>query len=482
MSADPRRLARRLFAGRGTDIAVAGEDMVLSHRQLRHRVRELRAALRSAGVGPGDVVAVYGSRSPLHVVAVLATFGVQARVLLLDPAQPALRLADCLRICAPAHLLLLGDAAPGLVVAGAVLRTDESGTRVVRRGSCGASGTAGYLLFTSGSTGVPECVVGSLPPVVHFLDWYSHEHGLCRDDRFALLAGLGHDPLLRDLLLPLWCGGTVHVPTADTHAAPRALFRWLADRRVTVVNLTPPLARSLVRVADRYGRQLPELRLICLSGAVCTGQDVTALSRITCGARIVVGYGTTETPQLVSHRVAEVGSPPTLGAGAPGSELLVVDRAGRKCPVGEPGWLVVRGRYLADRYLDETLTATRFAADPVDGVRRFHTGDRGRHLPGGDIEFLGRADGAVDIRGHRAHPAEVDRVLADCPWLTESVTVADRSSLVSYVVPRTTTAPEAIREFLAARLPDYLVPALIVPLARLPLTPNGKIDRAALVT
>lgn len=477
-------LARRLAEVvrlRGTSVALRDACGDASFIELRASVRELAEALRAAGVRPGNTVAVHGIRGSGLVTSMLAVWAAGARLLMLDPGYPTARLAGYLATGQARCLIVAGAPAPRLRTE-ALIRLEHGTPKVERVAASGASDTkrgVGYLAFTSGSTGEPVGVMGGLEPIEHFLQWYSAECELGPEDRFALLAGLSHDPLFRDVLLPLWNGATLCIPSPATFREPADLVSWLRDEHVTVANLTPPLARVLMA----EGVRLPALRIVCLGGDVLTAADVTRLSEVAPGAVLLNGYGTTETPQLVSRRRLTAGQLPTLGASAPGSQLLVVDPDGELCGIGEAGSIVVRSRHLVAAVLADDADPRPRLDDPTPGVGRFASGDLGRYRTDGSVAYLGRADDTVNIRGFRAHPAETDRALATDPRVTVSVTVPwtgpDGPEFVSYVVG-SDVVPTEIRARLAVLLPAHLIPTVIVPLDRLPLTENGKLDRAAL--
>lgn len=471
--------------GGRTALRDAGGDC--DRRTLDLRVRSAAAALRATGVRPGDTVAVYGRRSVGFVVGVLAVLRANGRVVVLDARHPMRRLRDHLVRSAARCVLLptAADAPERLGWTGPVVhlgRTEPvmTGTPHLGHGEPLWDG-AGYVAFTSGTTGEPTAVHSGLAPVFAFLDWYADAFALGTDDRFALLAGLGHDPVFRDILAPLWTGATLCVPDDETHLSPEALARWLAHERITVAHLTPPLARLILHAVPDGG--LPALRLVCLGGDEVTSALVVDLGRAAPGATVVNGYGTTETPQLASYQVLDRREPVSLGRGAPGTQLLVVDADGRRCGIGQPGEIVVRSRQLVDGYLDG---AVGFAVDPVPGVRRFRSGDRGRYRVDGTVEFLGRFGDLVKVRGHRVAPAEVDRVVRADDRVVTAATVTRAgpggAELATHVVPRpgVVLTPTAVRELVARVLPRAAVPAAVFVVDALPLTANGKVDKAAL--
>ncbi|HEX5598184.1 MAG TPA: condensation domain-containing protein [Micromonosporaceae bacterium] len=491
--AAPHLAARLAQVARAHPDAVAIRDAAGAHSyaQLRAEIRAAAKALHDAGVRAGDTVAVSAERSCAMVTAILAVWASGGRLLLLDPDYPIARLARYVATGGARCLVSTGASQPDLDTAAVVALSHDNPPKVLHAAAPGGGpDTGAYLAFTSGSTGTPVGVVGSFGPLEHFLSWYTTEHGLGANDRFALLAGVSHDPVFRDVLLPLWTGATLCVPAPETYRVPDDLAVWLRDEQVSVVHLTPPLARIL---ADT-GVVLPEVRLVCLAGDVVTMADVACVARLAPAATLVNGYGTTETPQLVSRHILGVGAPVALGAMAPGSQLLVVDSAGDRCAIGELGQIMVRSRHLAatldsrgegadDGNGRPRTVDVDHAAEAVPGVGRFMTGDVGRYRTDGTVAYAGRADDTVNVRGFRANPAETDVALLTDPRVAAAATVArtgpDGPELVSYVVANHVRTVE-LRAQLAQSLPGYLVPTTIVLVDRLPLTANGKVDRAAL--
>lgn len=483
----PPRLSRRLAqTARERRNAVAVRDPLGEHTyaELRAHTALLSRALRAAHVRPGDTVAVHADRGCGLVTAMLAVWSVGGRLMLLDPAYPAARIARYASVGQPRCLVVSGTVAPDLGTEALITVHHSRPPEIVRAApsaACDGRRDGAYLAFTSGSTGTPVGVAGELEPIEHFLSWYAAEYAVGPTDRVALLAGVSHDPVFRDVLLPLWTGATLCIPGPETYRVPTELARWLRDQQITVAHMTPPLARVLLHA----GLQFPALRLVCLAGEAVTEADAARLAEVMPNAVLLNGYGTTETPQLVSRREVTAHGTPTLGASAPGSQLLVVDAEGELCGIGEPGRIVVRSRHLASRLLAAEGEPVRLLGDDVAGVGRFSTGDLGRYQTDGSVAYLGRADSTVNIRGFRADPMETDRALDEDPRVSASATVArpgpDGLELVSCVVGAGVTAAE-LRARLASLLPAYLVPTRIVFVAELPLTPNGKVDRRALQT
>ena len=348
-----------------------------------------------------------------------------------------------------------------------------------------------YLAFTSGTTGAPKAIAGTHRPLSHFFRWYADELRMSPEDRFTLLSGLSHDPLLRDVFAPLTIGAALHIPEQERIGEPGYLARWFADSAVTVTHLTPAMGQVLATGAE--GTRLESLRLAAFGGDVLTGRDVARLRALAPRAAVLNFYGATETPQAVAfHRVAaevEAGARIPVGRGIEGVQLLVVNEGGTQAGVGELGEVVVRTPYLARGYQnDAELTGERFrvngaTGDPRDRV--YHTGDLGRYRADGTVEVAGRADRQVQVRGFRVEPGEVEAALEQHPAVRAAAVVPHRAAdgslaLAAYVVADADAPLAELRPHVAARLPDAMIPAAIVRLDALPLTANGKLDVRAL--
>jgi amino acid adenylation domain-containing protein len=458
----------------------------LSYAQLEAWAGAVAGRLASRRVRPGDVVAVYLPRGAALVAALVGVLKAGAAFCVLDPAHPEGRLTTQVMMARPAAALCAAgaDSLPASIwpaVASVIEIGDgpavmSAGDGPVSRAERTAPPAAqiAYLAFSSGTTGTPKAVRGGQAPVVHFIRWYAARFRLTRQDRFAMLSGLAHDPLLRDVFAPLCTGAVLCVPAAGLIRMPRELRAWLAAERVTVAHLTPPLIRLL---AEAPGIPLADLRLVVSGGDMLYGADVTLLRQIAPNATVVNVYGTTETPQAMSWQELAPGDPagpPTaripIGRGIQGVELQVHREAGQLAAVGELGRIVVRTPYLTDGLGDE-----------------YDTGDLGRYRPDGQIELTGRADDQVKIAGFRVQPAEVDACIRQLPYIRECLTVAapgpdGQPCLVTYAAPEVRVAPtlERLRGDLRADLPAYLLPSGLVLLPRLPITPSGKPDRSAL--
>ncbi|MFL6291918.1 MAG: amino acid adenylation domain-containing protein [Thermoanaerobaculia bacterium] len=483
-----------------------------SYAELQSRANRLANFLVSHGVQKGEAVAVWAHRSAPLVQALMGTLKAGAAFMVLDPAYPVPRLLDYLRIGRPAAWIEVPGAPPPPPeveeAAASLLRlvVDElSGYPETDPGVTVGPDDAACITFTSGSTGLPKGVVGRHAPLTHFYPWMGERFGLGGDDRFGMLSALSHDPLQRDVFTPLWFGAGMVLPDPERIGAPGYLAGWLRSERVTVLHLTPAMMEMVLDSTDNGPERIPELpdlRRAFVVGDLLKKGDVEHLQGIAPSVVCVNLYGSTETQRSVSFfEVPRAGSALgkevlPLGRGMEGCQLLVLNRSGALAGIGEAGEIHLRSRHLARGYLgDEALTAERFLPNPLvaapeEGDRVYKTGDLGRYLPDGGVEFAGRADFQVKLRGFRIELGEVEAALARFPGVRECVVIVreDRPGdrrLVGYLVgsllpAEVAAAQRDLRAFLAARLPDYMVPTSFVTLPALPLTRTGKVDRRAL--
>ena len=477
-----------------------------TYAELEARANQLARFLLAHGVEKGDAVGIWAHRGTPLVQALLGTLKAGAAVLILDPAYPVPRLLDYLRIARPKAFVRVPGAVPPPPEVEAALaslcRVELSALSGLPESDPGVPvgpDDAAVITFTSGSTGVPKGVVGRHGPLTHFYPWMGERFALGESDRFGMLSALSHDPLQRDVFTPVWFGAQLVIPDPERIGSPGYLAEWL---RAGIGERAAPHAgdggagAGLDGERCRSGSQeLPALRRAFVVGDLLKKADVERLQRIAPSLLGVNLYGSTETQRSVSFfavphngRLGKEVLP--LGRGMEGCQLLVLNRSGALAGVGEIGEIYVRSRHLARGYLgDEALTAERFRPNPFainadEDDRVYKTGDLGRYLPDGGVEFAGRADFQVKLRGFRIELGEVEAALARFPGVRECVVIVreDRPGdrrLVAYMVGVSPSARD-LRTFLGERLPDYMVPSAFVALPALPLTRTGKVDRRAL--
>ncbi|HEV2736313.1 MAG TPA: AMP-binding protein, partial [Longimicrobiaceae bacterium] len=342
-----------------------------------------------------------------------------------------------------------------------------------------------YLIYTSGSTGTPKAVMVGHAELAHTLRSALELLGLGPDDVLPSLASAAFDISLLELLAPLLRGGsTLVVPRAQVPDAERLVE---AAREATVLHAVPALMRQVVEAARGRGR-LPRLRLLLVGGDTVPPDLLDEMRDVFPGARTLVTYGPTEAAILcaaypVPARGPAQGHP--IGSPLPGVRLRVCDARGEPVPVGVPGEVVVAGGGVAQGYLDRpAATAERFV--PVPRGRAYRTGDRARWRADGTLEFLGRLDEQVKVRGFRIEPGEVEAALLLHPRVAEAAVAVrgdpggERGLAAYYTAEGAPPSPYELREHLLRSLPEYMLPAAFVRLDALPLTANGKVDRRLL--
>jgi amino acid adenylation domain-containing protein len=346
-----------------------------------------------------------------------------------------------------------------------------------------------YVMFTSGTTGVPKGVVGTHQGLAHFLHWQSHTFAIGADDRAAQLTRLGFDVVLRDVFVALISGAELVLPPGEELLDGRSWIDWLRGEQVTLVHTVPSLAQAWL--ADiPAGSTYPGLRLAFFAGEPLLGPLVERWRGVFPQCEVVNLYGPTETTLAKCfYRVPNPAGPgiQPLGMALPETQALVM-RKEQPCGVGELGEIVIRSPFRTLGYLDRPEEQRRFVRNPYGEEEDllYYTGDLGRYLPDGSLSIVGRRDEQVKLHGVRIEIKGIEAVLAQHPAVAQcAVTVLGEGMdkrLAAYVVPRDGHGLSAVqlREYLQGQMPETMLPAAFVVLAALPLSANGKIDRRSL--
>jgi amino acid adenylation domain-containing protein len=489
-----------------------------TYGELERCSNRLAGHLHAKGIQPSDVVAVYTQRSPGLVVALLGILKAGAAFLILDADYPAARLTKILQAAGPAGLLSLGEFHAGDEEFSEIL--EDSGFKIrlqipqskeaMEAFLSGLGGTipevmvgpedTAYLIFTSGTTGDPKGILGTHRPLSHFMDWHIQRHEFDASDRFSMLSGLSHDPLLRDIFAPLCAGASLHIPEPEQIMSPDRFREWMEAQEISVAHMTPALCQVLttgLRRAEGAVSSLPALHHIFFGGDILTGQHVESIRWIAPRVACVNFYGTTETPQAMGYHVVtdneglDGSRRIPIGHGIDGAQLLILNAAGHLAGIGELGEIHVRTPYLTRGYLnDPDLTRERYIQNPYSGEgddRLYRTGDLGRYMTDGGVMFLGRRDSQISIRGFRIETGEIEATIKEMDAVSNCVVILredapDVHQLSAYYVlkPGHHDAVHDFKGYIRSKLPDYMVPRHFVELQAIPLTPNGKIDVKAL--
>jgi microcystin synthetase protein McyA len=476
--------------------AVCGERRI-SYRELDREANQVAHRLRALGVGPETRVGLCVERTlelPAGLLGILKAGGAYVP---LDPALPQERLAFILND-AGVRVLLTTEKLAGRFQSAdlTVLRLD--GDRGILP-SIPANPpevavwpeNPAYVIYTSGSTGRPKGVVIPHRGLTNYLCWCTGKYEVAAGDGAPVHSSISFDLTVTSLLSPLLAGRSVFLLPDDPSG--ETLSQAMAAEDFSLVKLTPA---HLELLRHRLSPQeAARTRALVIGGEALTGEALSFWTANAPGTRLFNEYGPTETVVGCSvHEVPggeEISGPVPIGRPAANARLYVLDSYLLPALVGTPGEICIGGDGLARGYLGQpALTAEKFIPAPFDGEagsRLYRTGDLGRHLPDGNLEFLGRIDHQVKVRGYRIELGEIESVLAQHPDLRGAAvllredTPGDRR-LVAYAATGEGPGVDAgvLRSFLAARLPEYMIPSAFVFLESLPLTPNGKIDRRAL--
>ncbi|MFJ4741168.1 amino acid adenylation domain-containing protein [Streptomyces sp. NPDC088775] len=476
-------------------IAVSqGEDR-WTYRELGQAVRGVAAELQAAGVRPGQVVAVTAPRGLALAAAWVAVLLHRGVLLPLDPALPSAARAGMLTRAGASVDLLAGNVDTAVHPDVPVLRVGgqprESSPRVVGPVADPGPVEAGYVFFTSGSTGVPKAILGRHRSLAAFLTWLRSTLGVTPADRIAHLSGPGFDVSLREVFLPLTSGARLCLPPPGP-VPPGAVLPWLTESGVTLVHTVPTVARAWLRFAPT-GVELPRLRTVLFSGEPLTDTLITRWrTQLGYQGAIVNQYGPTETTLIRCWHPVTTPVPgiQPLGLPIPGSQAWVEDPPGHRAPTGAVGEIVLRTRYGTSGYLgDAALTAARFTFGP-DGEVTYRTGDLGRLDEGGLLHFHGRLDDQIKIHGVRFHLHGVEAALEAQPGIDQAAVTAEQGPdgpprLTAHLVLATghDQVPAGLRAALLDHLPAAAVPSRLIAVDALPHTlASGKLDRPRLTT
>ena len=460
----------------------------VSYQDLNRRANQIARRLRSYGVGPDVLVALFVERSPEMIAGILGILKAGGAYVPIDPSYPAGRIEVILRDSGARVVVSERPLAGRLPdVGAAILQLDADEAEISAEPSDDLSPTVegnhlAYVLFTSGSTGRPKGVAIEHRATMNFVTWAREVFTKADLAGVLFSTSVCFDLSVFEMFVPLAAGGAVIV-------VPNALALTTLPSRdlVTLINTVPSVMAELLR----SGTVPASVRTVNLAGEALPASLVDEIYSKTQASRIYNLYGPTETTTYSTYTLVPRGGRVTIGRPISHTQAYVLDSRGQLAPIGVGGELYLAGAGLARGYHDRRdLTDERFVANPFDGApgaRMYRTGDRCRWLADGTLEYLGRLDHQVKIRGLRIELGEIEAVLARHPAVLHCVVVAREVTpgsprLVAYLEAASSTGPTAgeLRTFLARTLPEYMVPSGFIVLPALPLTSTGKIDRKAL--
>lgn len=496
-----------LQAARTPDsIALEFEGTRLTYGELNRRANQVAHALKRRGVGPNRLVGVLMDRSCEALVGIFGVLKAGGAYVPLDPSYPAERLASMIRESG-LRLILTAGRAHSVVHSGwdvEVLSLSEDTAGIAQERTENPEPAASlndliYVIFTSGSTGNPKGAAVYHRGFSNLIHWFSQEFAFDSNDRFLLLSSLSFDLTQKNLFTPLIRGGSLHIYPPGPYDL--SLLRTLiATHHITFVNCTPSAFYPLIEPCDEAtARALSSLRVVCLGGESISIPRVRAwMSHALTRAEIANTYGPTECTDICGfYRLTRenLDRYPFVPLGRPiyNAQMLILDENLAPCPLGTSGELWIGGAGVGAGYVnDAVMTAHKFIASPLSsmaGALLYRSGDLARCLPDGLIEFQGRMDHQVKVRGYRIELHEVERVVESHPSVREAVVIAQHShasegahGLSGFITlkPGEAVDSEALRRHVRDRLPEYMVPGAFSFLDSFPLSPNGKVNRRAL--
>jgi len=471
-------------------LALASDNESLTYSQLEVRANDLAKRLQSLGVGPDVLVGICLQRSPEMVVAALAVLKAGGAYLPMDPTHPVARLHFMLRDAQLRVLITqrqIAERLPSGECKVVILEGVEevSNAQSPDRVSLTPDSLA-YAIYTSGSTGQAKAVQITYRGLLNLIQWHRGVFSVSSEDRASQVASFGFDAAVWEIWPYLTAGASIHFPDNDTRSSATSLRDWLVERRITLSFVPTAMAESLI------GLDWPEqtsLRFLLTGADVLHRYPSSKLPFV-----LINNYGPTECTVVATSGAVlpdqAVDGRPTIGRPIENVQIHILDESREPVPTGDVGEIYIGGVSLARGYLNRPdQDGECFVPNPFSGGqgdRLYRTGDLARFLPDGQIEFIGRADEQVKIRGHRIEPNEIVAAINRHHGVRASAVVprtenGGEKRLIAYVVSSgTKLTRDVLQDHLQTHLPDYMVPVAFVQLDSLPLNSSGKLDRAAL--
>ncbi|AXB42497.1 non-ribosomal peptide synthetase [Amycolatopsis albispora] len=464
----------------GDALALVGDGVAVTYRELNRRADRLAHHLIGLGARPDQPIGVLFDRSPELLIALLGVLRAGAPCLPLDPDNPDARSTAVLEDAGAKLVVTETALAHRVTTCPAIVLDEVPGGPDHPPAVPTDPDHLAYIFYTSGSTGRPKGVMISHRAAHNQIRWQLETHGPAPDDAVLWKTTVTFDVSLTELFTALHSGARLVVAEPGGHRDPGYLRRLIAEHGVTRAHFVPTMLAALV-AAD--GGSLAPLELVESAGEPMSPELRDAFLTAT-GAKLLNAYGPTETTVLVTAGDTQHGEPAVpIGGPIANSPCYVLDQNLNPQPIGVPGELYIGGAQLARGYLGRPdRTAESFLPDPfaADGTRMYRSGDLARWRADGQLDCLGRADHQVKLRGHRIELGEVEAVLAEHDSVDRAVVVVHGDQLAAYLLAPGEIEPGVLHDWLAARLPAYMVPASYTRLEKIPQTSSGKVDRGRL--
>ena len=471
-------------------VALICDEVELTFAEISLQSNGIAALLQKSGLSPGRVAAICLPRSERLIIAIIAVLKAGGAYVCLDQNAPSERLRSLVDDCDAAivltddHRTNIAGSRPFLQVQEITLENNEAPIDVAK------GNDPAYVIYTSGSTGQPKGVVISHRAVVNHMLWMLNEFPLRAGDRVLQRTPLTFDASIWEVFIPLLSGATLVLQREEKIFDPARLIAVIKKFGITTLQVVPSLLSALVQHGGLT--ECTSLRRVFCGGEALTAELRDAFFRQS-NAALCNLYGPSETTIQTTFQVCErTDRRSFVPIGKPISNVVarVLDSHLELLPVRVPGELYIGGEAVGLGYLNNPeITAERFIDDPFNpGARLYRTGDRARLLPSGEIQFLGRIDDQVKLRGYRIEPGEIENVLRQHQAVRETAVViqqygSDDQRLTAFVVPARNHNPDLpyeLLDWLGKRLPSYLVPSSVEISPSLPRTPHGKVDRQLL--
>lgn len=494
-------------------IAIRADGKDISYSELDMLSEALALRLIKYCQIQNKVIAIYGKRSAALVISILACSRAGLTFAVIDSAYPKERTLKMVQVISPAIIIgidtsndemkevfeELDDRTPLLSIDYTYLDKIKSLSNHYESLSTLDLNIYqnAYLLFTSGTTGLPKCIQTSHSPLVHFVDWYIKTFDVKAGTKFSLLSGIGHDPMLRDIFVPLSIGGIVIIPETVDIASPIKIFQWIKSNKISYLHATPQLLRIICAGAKEQ-EALPHLSYVFSGGDVLRASHVNELRKLANQCNVVNFYGSTETPQAMAFykiKDNDINDPIPIGNGIADVKLHLLDLNMSPVLVGETGQIGIETEYLSGGYFnDQTTTNSKFidSSYTSNSGKIYLTGDYGMLRSDGYIVLKGRIDDQVKIRGFRVELGEIVSALEQEATVQNAVVLSHQAQngenfLFAYLMKQSDAniseevLTNQVKEAISIKIPSYMVPNHYIWLESIPLLPNGKINRAELI-